>query len=173
VALQEIVQIAAPPALVWSLIDDPARLPLWMPDVLETVYPNGRPKTGAVGTRFIQKVRDGRSTKEYRGVVTAFDAGRLLGIELVDGSYKIDVTYKLSPNGDGTQLDYRGALTMHNALLQMMAAMAWPMTRSILLGQVARLKTVAEAEAIKVPTPKKRMAPVSRKPTARKRKTRQ
>jgi uncharacterized protein YndB with AHSA1/START domain len=166
-AVHETLHIAAPPALVWSLIDDPARLPLWMPDVLETVYPQGRPKREVAGTRFIQQVRAAGGIKQYDGIVTAFEAERLLAIELTDQTYRIQVAYRLTPDETGTRLDYTGDLTMQNAFMALMATMAWPMTRSILLRQVANLKTVAEAEARQPAQPAS--APRARRPaTARK-----
>jgi uncharacterized protein YndB with AHSA1/START domain len=157
-ALSETLLIAAAPERVWSLIDDPAHLPRWMPEVVDVAYPNGRDAKNPVGTRFVQTVREASGEKQYDGIVTGFEAGRLLAIELTDSMVKIVVSYRLAPHRIGTQLDYVGDLAMRHPLMQMMALAAWPMTRTILLRQITELKRVAEAPDPKVPKPARRVA---------------
>ena len=144
-AVSETFLIAATPETVWSLIDDPEKLPLWMPDVIETVYPDGRPVTSLVGTRFVQRMRDKGRVTEYRGTVTGYESGRFLAIDLTQPMFKISVGYRLSSAPPGTRLDFTGDLSMHNPLMNLMATAAWPLTRSILMRQISDLKRVAEA----------------------------
>lgn len=51
------VNIGAPIERVWPLLDDDRNLQLWMPDVIETSYPHGKPEGDPVGTRFVQHSR--------------------------------------------------------------------------------------------------------------------
>ena len=144
-AVAETILIAATPECVWALIDDPELLPLWMPDVIETIYPDGRPSASLVGTRFAQRVRERGRVTEYQGVVTGYDLGHYLAIDLTQPMFKISVAYRLSPAPTGTRLDFTGDLVMHNPLMNLMATAAWPLTRSILKRQISDLKRVAEA----------------------------
>jgi carbon monoxide dehydrogenase subunit G len=169
-ALSETMLIAAPPERVWMLIDDPAHLPRWMPDVIDVTYPDGRDAKRPVGTRFVQRVREASGEKRYEGRVTGFDSGRFLAVELTDALVRIAVSYKLEPHRIGTRLAYTGDLAMRNPLVQMMALAAWPLTRTILLRQIADLKRVAEAPepapARAAREPAKPPAKAARTPTA-------
>ena len=144
-AVAETILIAAAPECVWALIDDPEMLPLWMPDVIETVYPDGRPAASLVGTRFVQRVRDKGRVTEYQGVVTGYEPGHYLAIDLTQPMFRISVGYRLSPAPTGTRLDFTGDLSMHNPMMNLMAIAAWPLTSSILKRQIAGLKRVAES----------------------------
>ena len=48
----------------------------------ETSYPDGLDRTRPVGTRFVQRIREGGRVSEYQGIVTAYDPQRHLGIEI-------------------------------------------------------------------------------------------
>lgn len=157
-ALSETLLIAAPPARVWALVDDPAQLSRWMPDVIAVTYPGGRNVKQPVGTRFVQTVRETSGEKTYDGVVTGFEAGTFLSIELMDAMVKIAVSYRLAPHRIGTRLDYQGDLAMRNPFMGMMALAAWPMARTILLAQITELKRVAELPE-PVAKPARKLAP--------------
>lgn len=138
------LEIAASPTRVWMLLDDPDCLSQWMPNVVETQYPNGRPPNGGRGTIFRQIVEERGSSKTYDGEVTAFEAGRLLSVRLTDGTVIIEADYMLEPGGPGTLLTFKGDVRMHNPLMNMMMVAAWPMTRTLMLEQIKRLKAAAE-----------------------------
>ena len=101
-----------------------------------------------VGTRFIQRVRERGRVTEYQGVVTGYEHGHFLAIDLSQPLFKISVGYRLSPAPMGTRLDFSGDLVMHNPLMRLMAIAAWPITSAILKRQIADLKRVAEAEPV-------------------------
>jgi uncharacterized protein YndB with AHSA1/START domain len=144
-ALATTLHIDAPPARVWQLIDDPAQLPLWMPEVIDTVYPDGRPANDARGTRFVQRMKDARGIKTYQGKVMAYEPGRHLALTLTEAMVTISVGYRLTPYEQGTRLDVTGDLAMNNPLFSMMALAAWPMASAHLKRQIAELKRVAES----------------------------
>ena len=107
------VLIDAPPARVWALIDDDRNLALWMPNLIGTRFPDGRPdaKAGAsrVGTRFIQTLQvEGGGTSEYAGEVTEYKPGQMLGTRLTPQAFTVDVRYYVTadPEHDGTALVY-------------------------------------------------------------------
>jgi uncharacterized protein YndB with AHSA1/START domain len=171
-ALSQTLYIAAPAARIWALIDEPANLPLWMPEVIETIYPDGPKTADARGTRFVQRVKDASGIKTYQGHVVAYEPGRHLALAMTETMVTISVGYRLTPQDAGTRLDFTGDLKMNNPLFSMMALAAWPMTRAILNRQIADLKRVAEtlplpvamARADEKPAPTKRAAPKAKKP---------
>jgi carbon monoxide dehydrogenase subunit G len=145
VGVETTLEIAASPARVWMLLDNPDCLSQWMPNVVETQYPSGRPAHGGRGTVFRQIVDERGSPKSYDGEVVAFEAGRLLGVRLTDGTVIIEADYLVEPGGSGTLLTFKGDVRMRNPVMNMMMVAAWPMTRMLMLEQIKRLKAAAEA----------------------------
>lgn len=139
------VEIAAPPERVWSFLDDDAKLPLWMPEIVETTYPDGRDGADPVGTRFLQKLKEGGRVKEYPGVVTAYEPPRLLAIRMGEGSFTVDVTYRLAEDAGGTRLDYRADITLASLLTRILGRLFRPLTMRIVRRHMANLKRLAEA----------------------------
>jgi carbon monoxide dehydrogenase subunit G len=176
-ALATTLYIDAPPARVWQLIDDPMHLPLWMPEVIDTVYPDGRKTDDARGTRFVQRVKDASGIKTYQGKVVAYEPGRHLALTMTETMVTISVGYRLMPYEQGTRLDFTGDLAMNNPLFSMMALAAWPMARAHLSRQISDLKRVAEAAPVLVADAKaadtpvkaltKRASPRTKTPTAK------
>ena len=72
------LRIDAPVERVWELIDDDAKVSTWMPNIVATRYPGGKPKDNPVGARFIQEMRQGDRIDSYEGEVTEYERGRLL-----------------------------------------------------------------------------------------------
>ena len=100
------LRVNAPVARVWELIDDDSKLPLWMPHIIATRYPQGKPKDNPVGTRFIQEMHDGDTTSTYEGEVTEYEAGTLLGVILRPQAFVMHVVYHVSGDDDWTVLEY-------------------------------------------------------------------
>jgi uncharacterized protein YndB with AHSA1/START domain len=160
-SVSKTLQIAASPARVWQLLDDPDQLPLWLPEVVETTYPNGRPKSRGVGVKFMQTVNQRGEIKTYHGEVTAFEHGRQLGIRLTDDSMTIEALYQIARDGSGTRLDFTGDVKARSPLMNMMMMVAWPMSRAIMLQQIQRLKDVAEASVAPAQDVKKAVKPAA------------
>lgn len=140
------VDIAAPPAVVFALLDDPASLSRWMPDIVETRLKSGE-GLAVVGTRFTQSIREGRRIKAYDGVVTAYEPGRRLAIRLSDPAFAVDVDYRVGAAGAGTRLDYAAEVALASRWARLMAPLGRWMMGRILDRHLARLREVAEADA--------------------------
>ena len=102
--------IAAPAERVWALIDEPENLRGWMDGLEETTFPDGVDRSRGVGTRFVQRIREGGRVSEYQGVVTAHDRLRQLGIEIGNRAFTMAVEYRLTPVPGGTRLDYTAVM---------------------------------------------------------------
>ena len=141
------VDIEATLEQVWALLDDETQLPLWMPEIVETVYPEDRDRDAPVGTTFRQKIKEGGRVKDYDGEITAYDPPRKLGIRLGDGQFSVDIAYALSPIGTGTRLDYSAELAVETLLARIMGVLFRPLTMRILNRHMVNLKRVAEDAA--------------------------
>ena len=144
--IARVVDIDAPVERVWPLIAEDRNIGLWMPDVLETTYPDGKPQGDPVGARFEQRIREGGRVGTYQGEVTAYAPQRLLGVRLQDqGNFATDVVYRLSRQGAGTRLDYTCDVVLKSRLARIMMVIGLPMTWHIVRRHVRNLKRVAEA----------------------------
>jgi uncharacterized protein YndB with AHSA1/START domain len=106
VLIRHSLDIDAPIEKVFALVDDPERIKLWMKGLEETVYPTPPNRENPVGTRFKQRIREGRRVAEYDGEVTAYDKPTHLAVRIGNEKFLFDVDYRLSDLGGRTQLDY-------------------------------------------------------------------
>lgn len=143
--------VAAPVERVWALIDDPENLKRWMDGLEGTTYPDGLDRSRPVGTRFVQRIREGGRVSEYQGIVTAYDHLRHLGIEIGNRAFTMAVDYRLAPVPGGTCLDYAAVMKRGGAFVRVMTLLFGWVTRKILRKQMARLKALAESPATPVP----------------------
>jgi carbon monoxide dehydrogenase subunit G len=144
--------IAAPVTRVWELIDDHENLKLWMDGLEATTYPDGLDRTHPVGTRFVQRIREGGRVAEYQGVVTAYEHLKHLGIEIGNRAFTMGVDYRLTPVEAGTRLDYSAVMKRGGAFIRIMTTLFGWLTRRILQKQMGRLKALAEAPATRSPS---------------------
>lgn len=143
--------IAAPVERVWALIDDQDNLKRWMDGLEETTYPDGLDRSRPVGTRFVQRIREGGRVSEYQGVVTAYDRLNHLGIEIGNRAFTMAVEYRLTPVPGGTRLEYSAVMKRGGGFVRIMVVLFGWLTRKILRKQMARLKAIAEAPATPAP----------------------
>lgn len=141
------IEIEAPVEQVWALLDDRRRIPEWVPEVVETVHPDGE-TVGRVGLRFIQRIKEGNRVRSYDGVVTAYEPGRHLAVRMKDERFAIDVDYRLSALSPArTRLDYGCDLVPGGLIARLMSVIGVPLLRMIARRQLGRLKALLEAEA--------------------------
>ena len=138
------LRIQAPAERVWSLIDDESKLSLWMPNVVSTRFPNGKPAGNPIGARFIQEMREGDAISSYEGEVTEYEPGKLLGVLLLPQAFAIHVVYYVDGDEDWTRLDYGCDVKPNTWKGRLMLYLGKRMMSSILDQQLARLKLVAE-----------------------------
>ena len=150
------MHIDAPQSVVWSFLDDDEKLPLWMTEIVETSFPEGRDRENPVGTRFRQKIREGGRVRDYDGEVTVYRPEQLLGIRMGDQKFSVDVLYRLAraqPDGpaqsasEGTRLDYRATVTTYSTFAKIMGFLFRPLTRNILRRHMRNLKRISEVAA--------------------------
>jgi uncharacterized protein YndB with AHSA1/START domain len=147
VVLKHRLEIDAPIGRVFELVDDPEKIKLWMRGLEETVYASKPNRADPVGTRFTQRIRQGRRVAEYEGVVTAYEKPLHLAVRIGNEKFAFDVDYRFTDLEGRTQLDYTAAGADPTGVARPAGAFfAW-VTRRIAAKQMRRLKKVAETGA--------------------------
>ena len=98
--------INASPETVFRYIDEEDKIKLWIPELVANEFPHGKPKENPVGTKFIQKLKEGGRVRSYEGEVTAYEKNRALSIRLGNKGFTVDVDYRVEPQGSGSRLDF-------------------------------------------------------------------
>ena len=116
--LERTIDLAAPPARIWTLLTEPEQIKRWITELVsdEPITP---PPIG-VGTRTRMKIREGARTVEYATELVAFTPPSELVIEMRGGSLGAEpmrVAYLLSDRGGATRLVYRASWRPRGALI--------------------------------------------------------
>ncbi len=136
--------IDAPIETVFDFVDDDEKLPLWLHGLEETRYPDGRDPANPVGTRFVQKIREGGRVQEYEGEVVAYEKPHHLAILIGNKSFCVRVDYRFREENGGTRLDYSCEPVRATWVVRFLFfAFHW-LTMRILRKQMASLKELAE-----------------------------
>lgn len=138
------IRINAPPPTVWELVADEDKLPLWMPNVVRTTYPKGKPKGNPIGAKFVQELRNGEATSSYEGEITEYQEGKLVAKLLRPEAFAMHIVYHVEGDEDWTRLDYGCDLRPNTWRGYLMTWYGRKLLNSILDQQLARLKLVAE-----------------------------
>jgi hypothetical protein len=120
---------------------------LWMRGLQETVYAKPRNRADRVGTRFTQRIKEGRRVVEYSGEVTAYDKPHHFAVRVGNEKFVLDLDYRFSELGDRTRLDYSASGPPAQGFARPTAALFSYLTRRIAAKQLRRLKKAAESEA--------------------------
>lgn len=140
------IRIAAPHSRVWTLIADDEARKLWVPELLATTYPSGRPKSDPAGTRFRETMREGETIRSYAGEVAAHVEGRLRAVHLADDQIAMDLAYRLGRCTAATEVRFVGQFRFAGlAAGSLMMSAARPAIEARIAARLARLKAVAEA----------------------------
>lgn len=141
------VDFDAPIDIVWSYLNDDQKVRLWMKEVVDITYPQGKNEEDPVGTEFVQKIKEAGRVKSYDGVVTAYHAPNLLSVMIGDDNFQVDVTYNLRATASGTHLDYSCDIDVNSILAKVMGFLFRPLTMRILKRHMTTLKQLVEEEA--------------------------
>jgi uncharacterized protein YndB with AHSA1/START domain len=145
--LRHSLEIEAPIGKVFPLVEDPERIKLWMKGLEETVYVTARNRENPVGTRFKQRIREGRRVAEYEGEVTAYEKPTHLAVRIGNEKFAFDVDYRLTDLGGRTRLDYTAEGSTPGGLAAAGNVVFGWLAGRIARKQMKRLKAIAESPA--------------------------
>ncbi len=100
--LEETIEVEAPPAAVWALVSDVARMSSWSPQVVKTVV-RGRPVQE--GTRFFNLNRRGPLFWPTQARVVTFEPHREFAFRIKE-NWTV-WSFSLEPAGSGTRVTQR------------------------------------------------------------------
>ncbi len=123
--LEESIEIAAPPATVWALVSDVARMSSWSPQVVRTVVRGGVVREGA---RFYNLNRRGPLFWPTRARVVTFEPHRAFAFRIKE-NWTV-WSFALEPTADGGT-----RLTERREAAKGISAVSRGMTRLALGGQ--------------------------------------
>jgi uncharacterized protein YndB with AHSA1/START domain len=138
------IEINAPIEKVFDLIDDPEKIKQWMDGLEEISFPEGRNLDNPVGTKFKQKIKEGKRTQEFDGEVMAYEKPKNLSVKVENKYCAMLVDYNLSPIATGTRLDYSCEMFWLAWIARMMAVLFGWVMKSVLRIQMTKLKALAE-----------------------------
>ncbi|HEX7739191.1 MAG TPA: SRPBCC family protein [Marmoricola sp.] len=100
-ALEDSIEIAASPDVVWALVADPRRMAEWSPQVVSVRLREGH-DTIEVGTEFTNRNELGELAWTTHGTVVRLDPGRELAFRIAENW--VVWSYTVEPAGEGTLL---------------------------------------------------------------------
>jgi uncharacterized protein YndB with AHSA1/START domain len=142
------IDIEAPITKVFDFINDENKHKLWLEGLEETIREPGYNSKHPVGSKFQQKIREGKKVEVYDGVVTAFNRPHHLGARVYNKGMSIQVDYRLTKVKKHTHLEFISEVTFQNLAFKMLAgAFSGPIMRNVIDKQMKALKQLIEAEA--------------------------
>jgi uncharacterized protein YndB with AHSA1/START domain len=141
------IDINAPIGKVFDIINDSEKHKLWLDGLLETIHEAGYDPKHPLGSKFKQKIRDGKKVEVYDGEVTAYKRPRHLGVRVFNEAFSAQVNYRLKTLKKKTHLSFTSEVTFKSVAFRMLAGFSGPMVRGMLEKQLRKLKELAEAEA--------------------------
>ena len=139
-------EINAPAATVWACIDEPDNILRWVEGAVEHRYITPRENGHEVGQRFVQKLMQGPSVREFEGALIAFEPYEHFAFRIPAPAYSSEAHFRLTPLGPSkTRIDYAIDITLHTAKAKAIAALLRLPLTFFIPKQMRRLKRLAES----------------------------
>jgi hypothetical protein len=142
------IEVDCPPELLWTYLEDPAKLLLWKKG-FESIEPQGDDPRG-LGSISIQRTGGGGKVAEYQSQLTAREPFEHLAIVMTGqnlGKSEMHVDYRLTDLGRKTQLDYLFSWEVANPFVSLMIDLFSFLIKKHHGGGLKTLKRLAEEEA--------------------------
>jgi hypothetical protein len=139
------IEIEAPMTKVFDFINDASKHHLWVEGLEETIREPGYDPKHPLGSKFQQKIREGKKIELYDGEVTAYDRPRHLGARVYNKSFTVHVEYRLKKVKKSTHLEFISEVTFHNLALKLMGGFTQSLMRAVIEKQMKTVKRLIEA----------------------------
>ena len=90
----------------------------------ETIREPGYDPKHPVGSKFKQKIREGKKIEVYDGEVTAYERPKHLGARVYNKAFSVQVDYRLTHVKKATHLEFISEVTFHNLAFKMIAGLS-------------------------------------------------
>lgn len=141
------IEINAPIAKVFDFINDETKHKLWLEGLEETIREPGYDPKKPLGSKFRQKMREGKKTEVYDGEVTSFQRPKHLGARVYNKSFSVQVDYRLKSVKKATELEFITEVTFHSLAFKLVAGLSRSLMRGVLEKQMQTVKELIEAES--------------------------
>lgn len=130
---------------VFACVDQPEHIVQWVEGAVEHTYISDRNPANPVGQRFIQKLRMGRSIKEFQGKIIAWEAPTHFGLYIPSPAYSSEAHFRISPSGPNQcVVHYSIDVTLHKTLVRLISPLLRVPLTFFVRKQIGRLKAHAE-----------------------------
>lgn len=147
------VHIKAPVEEVFALLTDPEKAGLWTEGLEENSYPADYDRDHPAGTRFRQAIREADLLSVYEGEVTVHERPRRYAVRLDNPRLTVDIDYRLTPEPDGTRLEYTADLRLTSWIERLATRLFGHLTQGVIRNQMRKIKGVVESGGKPVPPP--------------------
>jgi uncharacterized protein YndB with AHSA1/START domain len=130
---------------VFACVDQPEHIVQWVEGAVEHTYTSDRNPADPVGQRFLQRLRMGKSIKEFHGQIIAWSAPTHFGLSIPAPAYSSEAHFRISPDA-ATQstVNYSIDITLHKALARVLSPLMRVPLTFFVRKQIGRLKSYAE-----------------------------
>jgi hypothetical protein len=130
---------------VFACVDQPEHIVGWVEGAVEHTYITDRNPADPVGQKFRQRLRMGKSVKEFHGEIIAWDAPRHFGLSIPSPAYSSKAHFRISPNGPTrSTVDYSIDITLHKPVVRLLSPLMHVPLTFFVRKQIGRLKSYAE-----------------------------
>ena len=139
------VLVNAPADTIFACIEQPEHIVQWVEGAVEHAYTSERDPANPVGQRFVQKLRMGKSIKEFHGRIIAWQYPTHFGLQIPAPAYSSEAHFRISPDGSArSTVDYSIDVTLHKPVARLLGpVLRMPLTFFV-RKQIGRLKTYGE-----------------------------
>jgi uncharacterized protein YndB with AHSA1/START domain len=138
--------IKAPTRTVFACVDEPDHIVRWVGGAVEHTYLDERDPATAVGQRFCQRLRQGRTIRTFHGEIIAWEPTNHFGLRIPTPSYTSEAHFRITADGPGrSRVDYSIDVDLHSTIAKIVGALFRVPLRLFVRGQIASLKAYAEA----------------------------
>ena len=139
------MSVDAPAKTVFACVDEPEHIVRWVEGAVEHTYVSDRNPANPVGQRFVQKLRMGKSIKEFQGEVIAWQYPTHFGLHIPSAAYSSEAHFRISPEGPArSTVDYSIDITLHKAIVRLLSPLLRVPLTLFVRKQIGRLKACAE-----------------------------
>ncbi len=112
-----------PHETVFACVDQPEHIVQWVEGAVEHTYISDRNPANPVGQRFRQRLRMGKSVKEFHGEIIAWEYADAFRASIPSPAYSSEAHFRISPNGPTrSTVDYSIDVTLHKPFVRLLSS---------------------------------------------------
>lgn len=144
------ILIDAPAERVYRAIASDDEMPRWIPEMKGRNWATGTQRnedgTAAVGSTFVQHIREGSRTTPYQGTILAREQNRMVKVRMGNSQMYMDTTWRTDPvSPTSTRATFRIEGEGQGWVMKLFFRLFWGFTKKLATRQLNSLKKYVEA----------------------------